>query len=365
MKKILFISQYLNRAGTEAFMMSVFRGVDHACFHVDFLLYSKQDTDYTREVEAAGSKVYRVPSRKESYWKWQRALDQFFKEHSGEYDAVHFCGNSLTTIAPLWYAYKYCVPIRICHAHNSSCRGLHNKVLHLMKRGLAKRICTHYMACSTLAAKWFFGDAEAQIVANGIPVEQYRYNEAIRRKKRQELGIAPEERVVGHVGRFVMEKNHEFMLEVFAQCMRMTSPTSLLLVGTGPLMQKVRQKADELGVTDHVRFLGERSDVPELLQAMDVFFMPSLFEGLPYVLIEAQGAGLPCVISDVINKDIVLTPSVYYASLEETKESWAEKLVEVLKKKKDRPDSTAWLAKAGYSVSDTLRQLEQIYASKS
>ncbi len=364
MKKILFISQYLNRAGTEAFMMSVFRGIDHTRFHVDFLLYSNQDTDYTREVESAGGKVYRVPSRRESFWGWQRALNQFFKKHSGEYQAVHFCGNSLTTIAPLWYAYKYHVPIRICHAHNSSCRGLHNKLLHILKRGLAKRICTHYMACSTLASKWFFGDAKALIVANGIPVDQYRYNEQVRKQKRQELGITAEDRVIGHVGRFVTEKNHEFMLEVFAQYIRMASPAIMLLVGTGPLMSQIQHKADELGLADSVRFLGERSDVPELLQAMDVFFMPSLFEGLPYVLIEAQAAGLPCVISDVINKDIVLTPSVHFASLDDSKEIWAGKLNDALQMETGRPDNTELLAKAGYSVADTLRQLEQIYASE-
>lgn len=363
MKKILFISQYLNRNGTEAFMMSVFRGIDHTRFHVDFLLYSKQETDYSREVEAAGGKVYRVPSRKESPWRWHQALNCFFREHSGEYQAVHFCGNSLTTMAPLWYANKYGVPVRICHAHNSSCRGVHNKFLHLLKRGLTKRICTHYMACSTLAAQWFFGDTRAQVIANGIPVEKYRYDELVRREKRLELGISHDTQVIGHVGRFVMEKNHEFMVDVFHKYVSKHPQAMLLLVGVGPMMPLIQQKVASLGLTEHVRFLGERSDVPTLMQVMDVFFMPSLFEGLPYVLIEAQAAGLPCVISDVINRDIVLTPSVYYASLKDNVALWVSRIEDAMRELQ-RPDNAGLIAKAGYSVEVTLRQLEDIYLSR-
>lgn len=360
MPKILFISQYLNRNGTEAFMMSVFRGIDHMRFQVDFLVYTPLETDYTREVEAAGSTVHRVTSRRESPLRWYRELNTFFRQHGREYHAIHFCGNSLTSIAPLWFAYQYGIPVRIAHAHNSSCRGLHNKVLHWLKRGLARRITTHHFACSTLAARWFFGDSPAQIISNGIDVRRYTYDEALRRTKRRELGIDDRTRVVGHIGRFVAEKNHTFILDIFGEFVKQTPNAILMLVGNGPLMPEVVAKAEAMRITHKVLLLGERSDVAGLFQAMDLFLMPSTFEGLPFVLIEAQAAGLPCLISDVINRDISLTQEVSYLSLDQSPAVWAERAQQILDTHVRR-DTYTDIVEAGYAISDTIRQLESIY----
>lgn len=360
MKRILFISQYLNRFGTEAFMMSVFRGVDKSRFAVDFLLYSKQETDYSREVEAAGGRVFRVTCRRESMLAWHRELKAFFKAHASEYHAIHFCSNSLTSMAPIYYAHKYGIPVLAVHAHSSSSSGLHNRVLHRLKRGYVKRITTHHFACSTEAGKWFFGDSPSVVLKNGVEMPRYRFDEAVRQRVRQSLGIAGDAPVLGHVGRFSVEKNQSFILDVFADFRLRHSGAKLMLVGNGPMHEEIKDKARSLGIAEDILFLGERSDVNELMQGMDLFVMPSTFEGLPFVLVEAQCAGLPCVISDVISKDICITENVSYQSLQQCATEWSATIGKVLDGYV-RKDTTSVIAKAGYSIADTIKYLEKVY----
>lgn len=362
MKRILFISQFLNRAGTEAFMMNVFRGVDHSRFQVDFLLFSQNETDYSREVEAAGGRVWRVPSRRESLLGWYRSLDAFFKTHAKEYVAIHYCGNGLTAIAPLVYAYRYGVPIRIAHSHSSSSAGFHNVFLHCLQRGIARRLTTHHFACSSLAAKWFFGNHPAVIVKNGIDTKRFAFSQEVREKVRRQFSIASTTTVIGHVGRFEKEKNHVFLLDVFAEYAKLHPDALLMLVGGGILFDETKEKARSLGISEKVRFLGERSDVNELLQAFDLFLMPSTFEGQPFVLIEAQCAGLPCLVSDVINDDICLTPSLELYPLTLSAADWTQKIASMLAGYM-REDNSAVIKEKGYSIDATIEYLEKIYDS--
>lgn len=344
-------------------MMNVFRGIDHRLFQIDFLLYSRNETDYTREVEQAGGKVYRVPSRRESFWKWHQSLRSFFRQHAQDYHAIHFCGNSLTAMAPIYYAYKYGIPVRIVHAHNSAARGLHNRLLHCLKRNYVYSISTHHFACSTLAAQWFFGKKEATIIRNGINVKDFVYDENIRKQMRVELGVKEDDFVIGHVGRFVKEKNHVFMVEVFAQFVKRCPDSKLMLIGVGSLMNEIRSLVQKLELSEKVLFLGERSDVNRLMQAMDVFLMPSLFEGFPFVLVEAQAEGLPCCISDAINKDICITDNVDCVSLGATPGEWAEILEEKCRSFV-RTDCSEIIVKSGYSIEETVLFLQKVYTNQ-
>ena len=363
MTRILFISQYLNRAGTEAFMMNVFRGVDRSHFGVDFLLYSRNETDYSKEVEAAGCMVWRVPSRRESPLGWYRSLYCFFKEHAQDYAAVHYCGNGLTAIAPIVLAWRFGIPIRIIHSHNSSSDGLHNRVLHMLQRGLACRLSTHHFACSSLAAKWFFGNSPAVIIRNGIDTRRFAFNPQTREEVRKRLCLKPSTTVIGHVGRFQAEKNHSFLLDVFAQFHKLQPDSMLMLVGVGDLEDSIKKKARKTGIADNVLFLGERSDVEQLLQAMDLFLMPSTFEGQPFVLIEAQCAGLPCLVSDIINKDIFLTESIGTCSLQQPATQWAQRMKEMASTHKRHDESKA-IEQQGYSIATTIGYLESVYEGK-
>lgn len=363
MTNILFISHYLRVNGTENFMMNVFRHLDKSLFHIDFLLFSNEDTVYTKEVKEHGSRVFHVPSRKESPIGWYTSLNKFFKTHKGTYHAIHFCGGSLTSVAPMYYAWKYGIPVRIVHSHSTSAFGLHNVIMHRIKRRFIRKICTHYLACSTEAADWFYAGAPSTIIKNGIDVDLFRYSDTNRKKTRETLNISQDAFVLGHVGRFTAEKNHTFIIDVFKKLHSINRNSHLLLIGEGDLLETSKEKVEALGLTTFVHFLGQRSDVNDMMQAMDCFIMPSTFEGLPFVLIEAQCSGLPCCISENVSQESGLLPSTKFLALSTSIDTWVNSILE-LPAHSDRRQGASIIAEKGYSINDSIKTLENIYTSQ-
>jgi len=360
MTKILFISHYLDRAGTEAFMMNVFRGIDASKFHIDFLIFSQEETGYSKEIESTGAIVYRLPSRRNHPFAYYRSLNQFFQQHASHYHAIHWCGNSLSSMLPIYFAWKYRIPVRIVHGHNSYAQGLHNRLFHILFRRFVASITPHHLACSTSAAQWFFPNCESLVIKNGINLSAYTYNPNKRNLLRKQLNISPDTIVLGHVGRFTTEKNHTFLLQIFEHYQAFHPSSLLMLVGKGPLKQNINMQITQLGLQNKVLLLGERNDVNELLQAMDCFVMPSLFEGLPFVLVEAQAASLPCVLSDTISKDCVLTNCISFINLQASVDQWCNTIDNALSQKRA---GTATLKDSGFDIQDTISILEQIYLS--
>ncbi len=359
-KKILFYSNYIEMAGTETFMLNVVKASNRNVFQFDFLISDYGINAYTKELEILGCNIYRINSRRESPLKYYMQLNKFFKEHQGEYNAIHWCGGNLSSIASLYYAFKYKVPVRIVHSHSSSCEGLHNKILHSINKLFLPKLCTHFFACSSLAAKFFFGGKESVIIKNGIDVENYRFNEKLRREYRNLLNIDEQEFVIGHVGRFTGIKNQKFIVDILKQLIQTKFKATLMLIGIGELMDVVKEQVKEYNLEDKVLFLGQRSDVDKLMQAMDVFVMPSLFEGLPFVLVEAQTASLPCVISDTINYDVKISPLVIFMSLNADAKTWANKIQETCSFF-TRSDKSQYVVDNGFSMSDTIKYLANIY----
>ena len=363
MTKVLFITHYLRPNGTENFIMNVYRHIDPTKFHIDFLLYTNEETCHTREVRQNGSIIYVVPGRKESLSGYYLGLKDFFKQHRGEYGAIHFCGGSLTSIAPLFFAWKYDVPLRIAHSHSSFTFGLHNKLLHYLNRIFIHKICTHYLACSDVAGEWFFGKHPFEIVKNGIDVEDFRYNEAFRNEEREKLNLPPENLVIGHVGRFSSEKNHEYLINIFNEVRQINDKSILLLAGSGDLLEKTKKKVEHLGLSSYVQFLGQRHDVNKLMQAMDCFVMPSTFEGLPFVLVEAQCAGLPCYVSDKISHDSALLTTTKFLPLTAHAKEWAKEICSQIRTE-NRHHGANEITRQGYSIYDITNKLQNIYNSE-
>lgn len=364
MIRVLFVTGSLAHNGTETFIMNVYRCINTYEFQVDFLLSDDVDSDYSKEAKARGSKLYYVPSRKRGPIKSYKALDAFFYEHAGEYQAVHYCCGSLTSIAPIVFAYKHHVPVRIIHSHSSGCTGFHNKLLHKLFKGFANKLATHHFACSDNAAFFFQSNGVSyQVIKNGIDVSRFDYNKDKRLLIRNQLGIKANQLVIGHVGRLNVVKNHKFILDVFAECIKQDVNAKLILVGDGELEREIKDKAKALNVIDSILFLGRRNDIGELMSAMDVFMMPSLFEGFPFVLVEAQAAALPCVISDVIDKKVDLTGNVHFLSLDNSPNVWAKLLLEVVSDYQ-RVSAKDKITKAGYDINDTTKMLEQVYSKK-
>lgn len=360
MIRVLFISDYLNVAGTETFMMNVIRA-SGSDIKYDFLLNKESHNSYVDEANQRGCQIFVMPSRRKAPLKYLTKLYTFFKEHASYYDAVHWCGGVAADISGLIMAWLLGIPVRIVHAHNSSCTGLHVRILHNINKYLLPFICTDYMACSSLASKFFFGDKDATIINNGIDLERYKYNQDIRCDYRNQFQISEDEFVIGHVGRFTEVKNQSFLVDILDRLISKEINVKLLLIGKGELLDLVQQKVNNLGLANRVVFLGERNDINNCMQAMDCFVMPSLYEGLPFVLVEAQAAGLPCVISSSINSDAILTPHVVQEDIENGVESWCSSIIRLTRDYK-RQDTSNYLIEKGFSMFETARYLRTIYS---
>lgn len=359
MTHVLFISEYFNVAGTETFMLNVVRASDRTRFQYDFLIFRKCENKYVDEAKSLGCNIYTLTSRRESVIGYLKSLNIFFRKYAKHYNAVHWCGGAISSIAPLWFAYKSRIPVRICHSHNSSCSGIHTKIFHSVFKRFVPKLCTHLFACSTLASKFFFNSKSSIIIKNGIELDSYVYNNELRSVCRRNLGITNDEFVIGHIGRFTSVKNHSFLVDIAKRLEEEGFSCKLMLIGIGELMENIKQKVEKYGLKDKVMFLEERSDIPALLQAMDVFAMPSIYEGLPFVLVEAQAAGLPCLISDTINNDAIITPNVTKLPIDEGVELWCSQLKD--KRYYKRQDTKKDLIEKGFSMAETVKNLEDVY----
>lgn len=364
MIRVLQIVSAMNRGGLETFIMNIYRNIDRNIVQFDFLVHTDKEGDYDREILELGGNIYSVPSRREGIFENRQALDRFFKSND-KYNVVHQHVSSLSYIEPLKVAKKYGVKTRIVHSHSSKQSGNKlNKYIHYFNQLRIENVATHYFACSDLAAKWLFGTSMYEknkhcIINNGIELTTFKYNIQTREKYRKELKI-DDRFVIGHVGRFAYPKNHDFLIEVFKVIYRKNNNSILLLVGDGELRHKAEKKVEDLGLKNSVIFLGLRSDIPELLQAMDVFVLPSHYEGLPVTLVEAQAAGLICFASDAITKQVNITELINNISLNNSAEFWADRIIET-SKDYSRKDITPILKDNDFDIASVIEKLMEYY----
>lgn len=272
-------------------------------------------------------------------------MKQFWKEHP-EYRIVHSHIDSMSYI-PLLTAKKACVPIRIAHSHNTSIDRDFKYILKQYFRHKVTDVANYYLACGTEAGHFLFGNQYFQVIPNAVDAEQFYFNPTIRNKKRKELGIE-NQYVIGNVGRLSYQKNHRFLIEIFSEILKKREDTILMLVGVGEKEQEIKQQVEQLSLVEKVRFLGNRSDVSQLYQAMDVFVLQSLFEGIPVVGIEAQFSDLPCVFSDKVPKEVAFNTKAQFVSLSDSPKEWASKIINCSKEK--RSSSGDDIANSHYDI---------------
>lgn len=365
MKRVLQITGGLGRGGLETFVMNVLRSLPEDSVKFDFAVHSP-GMAYEKEAFERGARIFYLPKRRNGFINHWKAWDTFFKEHASEYIAVHMHISSLSLIEPLFFAKKYGLKVRVLHSHNSSASGskFHN-VLHYFNKLFAHSLATDYLGCSDKAIDWFYKwtsvHNKAMLIKNGIDVGKYLYNPIVRDNIRTELCVNKNDVVVGHVGRFARAKNHAFLLDVFYELKKIRGNSKLLLIGVGNLMDETKTKANKLGIIDDVIFTGGRSDVNELLMAMDVFVMPSIYEGLPVSLVEAQASGLPVVCSDTISHDSKITNRLQFLPLDAGANKWAKVISESVPAP-DRDMVSSEITQAGFDIRETTKILLDIYS---
>ena len=354
---VLQIVTTMNRGGLETMLMNYYRQVDREQVQFDFLEHRSEESDYDNEIRSLGGKIYRLPPLNPFSPGYRRELNAFFREHAGEYRVVHSHLDCMSVI-PLKAAMKAGIPVRIAHAHSSSQdRDLRYPLKRIYKKRIPK-CATGLLACGDAAGRWMFGGVPFEVLPNAIDTRRFAYSDAARAAKRAELALGDCLAIL-HTGRFYWPKNHEFLLRVFSEILKIRQDAVLLLAGEGELFDATKTLAQDAGIADSVRFLGLRSDVPELMSASDVFILPSRYEGFPVVLAEAQASGLPCLISDRVPGEAALTGLVSSRSLDESPEKWAEKAVEMASV--PRISGAEAVRAAGYDILEAAEMLQSFY----
>ena len=335
-KEPIRIAQIIGKwvgGGVEAVVMNYYRNIDHEKIQFDFICDSDSTNIPYDEIEKLGGKVILIPPYQKVF-KYQKELRRVLKE--GNYKIVHSHINTLS-VFPLYAAKKVGIPVRIAHSHSTTNKREWKKnMLKQVLRPFSKIYATDYMCCSELAGRWLFGDKEydkgnVYLLNNAIDLEKYKYDEKIRKEKRKELNINDDTIVIGHIGRFVEQKNHKFLIDIFNEINKKEKNSILLLAGQGPLMEEIKKKVKELNLENNVMFLGQRNDANELYQAFDVFLLPSLYEGLPVVGVEAQASGVLCLFSNDMTKETKVLDSTIFIGLEKSSNEWANTLLNLLK----------------------------------
>lgn len=355
--RVLHVVTHMNRGGLETMIMNYYRHIDRTKIQFDFLTHRDGKKDYDDEIQKLGGKIYHLPPvnplDKKGYLK---KLDDFFREHP-EYKIVHSHLDCMSAY-PLRAAKKYGVPVRIAHSHSTSEEKKDLK--YLIKLYSKRKIpvyATDLFACSQKAGKWMFGNRDFTVMKNAIDCEKYLYNESIALEVKKELGIEGKF-VVGHVGRFSIPKNHKFLIDIFRQIYTQNPNAVLLLVGEGVLMDEIKQKVKAYQLEEAVKFLGLRDDVERIMQAMDVFVFPSLYEGLGIVAIEAQMTGMPCIVSESIPQEVKITNNLSFLNVESDAKTWAQKVLEVNRPKEKTTDL---IEKSGYDIKKNSQWLLEKY----
>jgi glycosyltransferase involved in cell wall biosynthesis len=351
----------MNRGGLETMLMNYYRQIDRTKIQFDFMVHREEEGHYDKEILELGGRIYRMPQiRPGNYRLYFKLLDEFFAKHH-EYKVVHSHINENSSFV-LRAAKAAGVPCRIAHSHLSDL-GLDLKLpFRLYARYSMKDNPNKYFACSKNAGQWLFGKGitaskEVTVLNNAVHVERFKYDEQIRTQIRDELK-AGNKLVLGHVGRFNKQKNHDFLIDIFKAVHDKCPESMLVLVGEGQLRSAIEKKVVKLGLSANVKFLGVRNDIANLMHGMDLFLFPSLFEGLPVVLIEAQAAGLNCFVSDAITRETDVTKRVKFISLKDAPEIWAK---QILTSTYEHEDTSELMRTHGFDTTSMTKWLSEYY----
>lgn len=357
-KVLMVVTNLRVSNGVAAFAINYLRKLDSKEIQMDFAVYQEWENNYNEEIKALGGRVFLLPSVKNPVAHY-RMCKKLLTE--GNYDIIH--DNTLLITFPIMRAAKKRIPHRVLHSH-SSCLGdnpAHEKRNKLFMP-LLKRCANHYAACSSKAGKAMFGDKPFDIIPNVIDTERYRYNAKTREIVRKRENCT-DKLVIATVGRVTEAKNPFFAVDVFESVAEKLPDAEYWWIGSGLLDERLKEYVASKKIKDRIRLFGNRNDTPDLYQAMDLFFMPSVFEGFGMVCVEAQAAGLQCVVSDTLVREVDVTGNVKFVSLNNSKREWADIIIKTLSGGQNREDPYECVRNCCFSDTEAKTLLSDYYRS--
>lgn len=361
-KRILIIGLTERMGGVETFIFNTTTHSDKTKYKYDYLVHGTDHCIFEDEIndfyDDGEKHIFFIKKYKEDILGCIKDLRKFYAENGQKYDYIHFQSGST---AEILYVYPFCKKYNfevISHSHNGN--G-YSPVVNSIFRRVVNKITTKRLSCSAEATRWLFGEGylnKTQIIVNGVDTDRFTYDESKRFKIRKQYSLS-DELIIGHIGRFSEQKNHAFILQIFKSVLKRRPDAKLLLVGVGELQDNIKKMSRTLGSDKSVIFAEEQMRTEDYYSAFDVFLMPSLYEGLPIVGVEAQCEGLECLFSDQIDKQILITDRARMISLDESPEVWADVILSI--EIKDRTRYSNEIKKSGYSLTDTVKKLEAVY----
>jgi len=358
MERILHVVGIMNTGGIETWLMNIFKNIDRTKIQFDFVVHAETEGYYDDAIGMLGGKIIRVPKFKLfNYNKYKAIWENILQEK--KYKILHTHIRSTASIY-LKIAKKNGMTT-ISHAHNTSNGKFPMSFVKMFLQHNISKYSDVRLACSNIAGCWLFKKNPFKIIKNGIEVSLYEMNDEVRTAYRIKYNLSDENIVIGHIGRFTYQKNHNFLLEIFLELYKRNNMFRLVLVGDGELKNNIEKKIQYFNIKDNVIYMGVRSDIPQLLQMFDAFLFPSHYEGLPVTVIEAQAAGLNCFISDNISDEVVITNLIHFISLKKNAKYWANYIIGKLEKKREYCFQV--INDTGFDIKEVAKELEEIYYS--
>lgn len=364
--RILHVIGIMNRGGAETMIMNLYRNVDRTKVQFDFVENTSEKAIFDDEILALGGCIYNCPHYNgKNHFEYKKWWNDFFKERKGEYKIIHgHLGSTASIYLKIAKKYGLCT---IAHSHNTIMKKDLNNLIYKVYSYPTRFIADYFFTCSYVAGVSRFGKKIANdsnrcyLLKNSVETKKFLYDKDVRDQVRKEFDVQ-DKIVIGHVGRFNVQKNHVFLIDIFKKIYEKNKNTVLFLLGDGEEKEKILEKVKNLDLVDCVRFLGVRNDVNKIMQCMDVMLFPSLFEGLPVTIIEAQASSLPCVLSDTITKECKITENVEFLSLKTDVDAWSN--VTLKMSKLPRYDSSNDIIKSGYDIEQNAIWLQNFYILK-
>lgn len=356
--KVLFEGISQNPGGIENFVYNIYKNMDKDLYDVSFLVDDNVKIAHYDDYEKDGCKFFYTENRKKSYFKYLKDLKEIYTQN--QFDIIHINVMSYSLFERITYACKYSDAKVIVHSHSTGyAKGYYKtKLLHKIGKIFVRSKKFYRIACGESAGKFMFGKSNYTVINNGIDMDKFKYSEQARNEVRHEFKIDRDTTVISHVGVFYPVKNHNFLIDIFNEYLKVNSNSHLVLVGDGFLKSKIEQKVDDLNIKDKVILTGKRNDVNKIYSASDVYVMPSISEGLSISLCEAQVNGLKCYTTDGVDRNSDISGNVEFLSLKKEAKYWAKEI----SKNTLRDFDVVNKIKSEYDLKNTCKAIYEYYS---